>query len=301
MPLIEYVKRSFSAGSMLIIEKANEIIEDYTEQGYKLTLRQLYYQFVSRDLIPNTIQSYNRLGSIVNDARLAGLIDWETIEDRTRNIAALPHWSGPAEIIDSCAAQFRLDLWEEQPYRVEVWIEKEALAGVFERVCNEFDVPYLCCRGYTSQSEMWGAAERLKSYVPGQEVRILHFGDHDPSGIDMTRDIIDRLTLFGLPMELERLALNMEQVRKYKPPPNPAKATDSRFAGYIQKFGGKSWELDALDPAILSTLVRDALVSLIDLKKWKSVKDEQAKHRETLGLAAAKWSKVSSRLLNGSM
>lgn len=148
MPKICYVPRDFSAASLAIVESANSIIEDYQDAGYKLTLRQLYYQFVSKDLLPNTIQNYKRLGSIVNDARLAGLIDWDAIEDRTRNLASLAHWSGPEEIVESCAAQFRTDRWAGQPCRVEVWIEKEALAGVFERVCEEYDVPFLCCRGY---------------------------------------------------------------------------------------------------------------------------------------------------------
>src|SRR5262249_10346260 len=157
-------------------------------QGYNLTLRQLFYQFVSRDLIPNNVRSYKRLGSIINDARLAGLIDWSAIEDRTRNLHELPCWRTPAGIIRSCAQQYRTDLWAKQENRVEVWIEKEALAGVFERVCDELRVPFFSCRGYTSQSEMWVAGHRLKRIIDaGQRPVILHFGDHDPSGMDMTR------------------------------------------------------------------------------------------------------------------
>lgn len=258
MPKIKYVERDFSDKTLATIGKANEIIAAYTAQGYMLTLRQLYYQFVSRDLIANKTTEYKRLGSIINDARLAGLIDWNAIEDRTRNLASLSHWGSPSDIITSASESFRVDKWEGQPNRVEVWIEKEALAGVFERVCQEFDVPFLCCRGYTSQSEMWVGAQRLLRHAKGgQKPLILHFGDHDPSGIDMTRDIQDRLFMFGCRLELQRLALNMDQVREYDPPPNPAKETDSRFAGYIREYGDESWELDALEPQVLAQLVRD--------------------------------------------
>jgi len=266
----EFIERNFSASTLSTIQKANEIIEEYQSQGYKLTLRQLYYQFVSRDLIPNKTQEYKRLGSIVNDGRLAGLIDWDAIEDRTRNLQSLSHWRNAKDLARQALNQFRIDKWFNQETRVEVWIEKEALSGVFERICNELDVPFLCCRGYLSQSEMYSAAQRIKHYKQaGQDFTILHFGDHDPSGIDMTRDMRERLTTFGCySLNFDRLALNIEQVLEYEPPPNPAKETDSRFDSYLRKFGQKSWELDALEPAVLSGLVEKAVEEIRDPEKW---------------------------------
>jgi hypothetical protein len=160
MPRICYRSKRFSAAVQAIITQANEIFAEYEAQGYLLTLRQLYYQFVVRDVIPNNLRSYKRLGSIINDARLAGFIDWLIIEDRTRNLHELSRWTNPQEIIKTCAEQFRIDKWNTQPNRVEVWIEKEALAGVFQRVCDELQVPFFSCRGYTSQSEMWVASQR---------------------------------------------------------------------------------------------------------------------------------------------
>ena len=192
--LIKYIEKRFNPSSLAIIEKANEIIEDYSAQGFDLTLRQIYYQFVARDLISNEQKEYKRLGSIISDGRLAGLISWEAIVDRTRHVRSNSHWSGPREIVEGCAAQFRLDGWEGQPNRVEVWIEKDALIGVIENVCRKLDVPFFSCRGYTSQSEMWGASQRLleHSKVNGQNNIIIHLGDHDPSGIDMTRDLTEQ-------------------------------------------------------------------------------------------------------------
>lgn len=270
MPKIKYVEKRFSEESKKVIDHANTIITEYAAQGFDLTLRQLYYQFVARDLLKNSQENYKRLGSIVNDARLAGQIDWEKIEDRTRAVEALPTWGSPSDILDACASQFKIDKWARQPWYVEVWIEKEALAGVFERVCHELRVPYLSCRGYTSQSEMWRAGRRLRAAQKqrNKEVLILHFGDHDPSGIDMSRDIQNRLEMFMGGTEFKRLALNMDQVEEYQPPPNPAKVTDSRANAYIAEYGTESWELDALEPAVLADLVRSEVTKVLDKEAW---------------------------------
>jgi len=294
MPKIEYVSKKFNTNTYQLILQANEIIEEYQSQGYSLTLRQLYYQFVARDIIPNKQTEYKRLGSVINDARLAGMIDWYAIEDRTRNLASLPHWDGPQDIVESCSTQFRYDMWEDQRCRVEVWVEKEALAGVFSRVCTELDIPYFSCRGYVSQSEMWVAAQRLQKYIEdGQWALILHFGDHDPSGIDMTRDIRDRLSTFWADsVEVRRIALNMDQIDEHSPPPNPAKVTDSRFRGYCARYGDDSWELDALEPAVLAGLVRQEVSELVDEEKWDARAKLQEEGRKDLKLVAKKWPKV---------
>jgi hypothetical protein len=293
---IEYVPKNFTAGSLTVIENANKIIDDYTAQGYQLTLRQLYYQFVATDLLENTTKSYNRLGSIINDARLAGLVDWNAIEDRTRNLVGPSHWDSPAQILHSAAAGFALDKWEGQEYRVEAWVEKEALAGVVERTCDRLDIDSFACRGYVSQSAMWEAAQRLQRYIrAGQRVVILHLGDHDPSGMDMTRDIRDRLAIFGLSdgfdLRVERIALNMDQVRQYNPPPNPAKLTDSRCAGYLDEYGTKSWELDALEPRVLNALIENHVADLRQDIRYNEMKARETHYKARLAEVAdnTKW------------
>lgn len=252
-----FITRNFQRKTRLVIEQANEIIEEYQADGYVLTLRQLYYQFVARDMIPNTQQSYDRIGSIINDARLAGKIDWDAIEDRTRELSVNLRLRDPLHGLELLRdSWYGIDMWENQPQRVEVWIEKEALAGVIAGVCDELDVPYFSCRGYVSQSEQWRAYRR---HAAQQETIILHLGDHDPSGIDMTRDNQDRLDLFHGYREskVERIALTPDQIAEYKPPPNFAKQTDSRFEAYAAEFGTDSYELDALNPAVLVQLIRD--------------------------------------------
>lgn len=297
MPMICYTPRKFSAESQRLIDICNGIFAEYEANGYVLTLRQLYYQCVSRDIIPNNLQSYKRLGSIINDARLAGLVDWELMEDRTRSLKAPPTWTSPTQIVAAVAEQFRIDKWKTQQYRPEIWIEKDALAGVFERVCQELQVPYFSCRGYTSQSEMWVAGQRLQANLKrGQTPVIFHFGDHDPSGIDMSRDITDRLKLFMGGVDFNRLALNQDQVDEYNPPPNPAKITDSRAAEYIRVYGDESWELDALPPDVLAGLVRDAILARRDERLWEEAVEQEENHRRLLAEVSERWDEITENL-----
>jgi hypothetical protein len=291
MPRICYVPKTFRKESLAKIQMANSIIGEYQAQGFDLTLRQLYYQFVARDLLPNSQKSYDNLGALISDARLAGLVDWNTIQDRTRNLRSNPHWEGPDHIVSSCAQQFRIDKWAGQKYRPEVWIEKDALIGVIEGVCTDLDVPYFSCRGYTSQSEMWRAGRRLAAYVKGGQTPVIfHFGDHDPSGMDMTRDIWDRLELFmGSALRVDRIALNMNQIEEYQPPPNPAKTTDARAAAYIAEFGYESWELDALEPQTLVKLIEDSISDIRDEAKWRAACEEEDASKNELSDVAADW------------
>ena len=293
MPKIKYINKRFHRSVLVTIENANKIIARMKTEGYKLTLRQLYYQFVSADLLPNTLQNYKKLGQAVNDARLAGLIDWDAIEDRTRMLRGINTYDEPSDYVRARASGFVTDKWEEQKQRPEVWIEKDALLGVFERPCNKFFVDYFSCRGYTSQSEVWGAGQRILHRFVHQKQRtvILHFGDHDPSGVDMSRDIEARLDLFTQAhpgaYEIQRIALNMSQVRTHKPPPNPAKITDSRFKSYTDKYGKKCWELDALRPNVLDMMVTANIKKLITNKTgWaRKVKEEKDGQRDIVKAA----------------
>ena len=286
MPKIAYQIKNFRAASLVIIEHANEIISEYNNQGYSLTLRQLYYQFVARGLSENTPRAYKNIGGIINDARMAGEIDWYAIEDRTRHLSGLQHWESPRDIVEACASGFRYDKWEKQPSRVEVWVEKEALVGVVQRICNKWDVPYFACRGYVSQSAQWRAGRRFKLYQESQDVVLLHLGDHDPSGMDMTRDNNDRLNIFGAVIDMRRIALNMDQIEQYTPPPNPTKLTDSRAGDYIRQYGYESWELDALEPSVISDLIEGQIEDIIDMRIWEDDLDREKDARERIAEVA---------------
>lgn len=293
MPKIAYVPKTFTPAHADIIRRADQICRDYQQQGFDLTLRQLYYQFVARGWLANKQTEYKRLGGIVNDARLAGLLDWNHIVDRTRNLRGLSHWDSPDEIVRSTAYSYRTERWANQANRVEVWIEKDALVGVIAGACQRNDVDFFSCRGYTSQSELWGAARRMRRYEEvGQRPIVIHLGDHDPSGIDMTRDIEDRLALFEADVKVIRIALNMDQVEQYNPPPNPAKLTDSRAGGYIRAHGYSSWELDALDPTTLDALIDAEISQWRDEAQWDADTAVMEQERGLLEDVSRRWGEV---------
>ncbi len=307
MPKICYKKTRFNPATLLIIEQANLFIEDYATQGYILTLRQLYYRFIATDTFPrswidveynrrhrlpddtkNTLKNYKRFGSIISKGRIAGLIDWSAIEDRVRNLQSNSHWGSGKEILSAAAESFAFDKWAVQEYRPEVYIEKEALIGIIEPICRELDVSYFACKGYNSQSEMWRSAQRIQGIIDAGQIPIIfHLGDHDPSGIDMTRDIRDRLDLFIGEVEVKRLALTWDQVQQYNAPPNPSKNTDPRFESYLEQFGNDCWELDALEPSVIVDLIEDAVTEIRDVDLW----DEQVEREEKVKKKIAKFAK----------
>lgn len=302
MPYIRYLDKNFSMDRLNLIDKINEVIYIYQVQGYTLTLRQLYYQLVARGIIENNMRSYKNTGALINDARLAGLIDWEAIGDRTRKLKTLSRWKSPVDIIDSAIYSYSRDLWEHQNYYLEVWVEKEALVEVVATACKPWDVSYFCCRGYVSQSEMWEAAQRLVGKCnQGKDCLIIHLGDHDPSGIDMSRDIEERLQMFGNHdsdnfashfQGLRRIALNMGQIKQFNPPPNPAKTTDSR---YKSKFGDDSWELDALEPKVITSLIQDTISEYANEDIMDAVKYTVKREKNVMRQICNNWDAIMRR------
>lgn len=261
--------------SKLNIEKLdtiNSILEEYNNSGYVLTLRQLYYQLVSRDIIPNEQKEYAKLSNVLKKGRMAGIINWSAIEDRIR-IPKLPYWVNDiSHAIQDTIKQYRLNRMKTQNNIIEVWVEKDALSNVLYRITSKYHVRLMVNRGYSSISAMYRAYERLND----KDI-ILYFGDHDPSGMDMIRDIKDRMTEFHLDINVIPIALTMEQINKFNPPPNPAKISDPRSKWYINKYGEASWELDALPPKELIKLVETAILNRIDINLYeKQIQQEQS-------------------------
>lgn len=304
----KFITKKFSNQHMTLIDKSNEIINRYARQGYDLSLRQLYYQFIANaphllpangpDGTPNTVQNYKMLGGVISDARLAGLIDWDQLVDRGRETEILPHYDDPADRIEKASRSYYKDLWVDQDWHVEVMVEKQALEGVLLPVCRSLDVPFTANKGYSSSSAMYEAGKRLSAkHEEGKKIAVIYLGDHDPSGLDMSRDVKERLALFaGLGWfegksfrynphyyyEVVRAALNMDQINQYEPPPNPAKMTDSRAVSYVERFGTDSWELDALDPSVLAGIVRDAVENFVDAEKFNAQVELQEAEREEM-------------------
>lgn len=278
-----YRKINFRADTLDLIKHINEVIGEYDGM---LTVRQLYYQFVARGYIENTDTSYDKMQDVISNGRLAGLISWTAIEDRNRNLMGLRTFASPSAAIKSVRAEYRIDKWADQRFRPEVWVEKAALEGVIGEICNQLQVDFFACRGYNSQSEQWRAGRRFARYISkGQTPIVFHLGDHDPSGLHMTEDNRERLSMFaGVPISVVRLALNMDQIHRYSPPPNPAKKRDARYADYAAKFGETSWELDALAPNVIHDLIEKAVLEVRDEKKWDAMLQQEADDKVVLDL-----------------
>jgi len=287
------MKEAFTAwrpreDTIVRVVQCAKIIEEYQAQGLVLTLRQLFYQLVSRDLISNTERSYKTLGTIVGKARMAGYLDWDAIEDRGRRPDTPNQFTGLDHLVEVALRAYRLDRWKGQETYTELWVEKSALAGVLEPMASRYHVTLMVNKGYSSLSAMYESAQRIVRNAEDKDGAVIFYlGDHDPSGNDMVRDIRDRLNTFAFDkmacdIEVKKIALTMDQIEEYNPPPNPTKLTDSRALDYIRKYGRECWEVDALDPATLQAIIADALESVVDMDLMEEIKEQEERDKKRL-------------------
>ncbi len=276
---------NFRQEALDIIKRCNRIIADYQTQGLRLTLRQLYYQLVTTNAIKNEEKSYAKLSTIVSNGRLSGIIDWDAIEDRVRRPRIQNEFDNLSDLIEAAINSYRLPRWKGQNYYAELWVEKDALAGVLEPLAREFHVTMMVNRGYSSQSAMYESSKRFNNHED-QNCILFYLGDHDPSGEDMVRDIQSRLDMFCTHyVDVKKIALTIDQVEEYSLPANPAKIKDPRALSYIREFGNSSWEVDALPPETLTDIIRAAFESVIDFKKMdKIVRKEKADKKKLRSL-----------------
>ncbi len=316
--------RMWEADKAVILSAIISICEDYQSQGYSLTLRQLYYQLVSKDLIPNHDKVYKKLSSLKDEVVYSGMVDWSIFEDRGRIPQRSYFEHSIKGALERTVASYALNKQIGQPNHIEVWTEKDAISDILSRVTRPNTIHLVVNKGYSSSTAMYGAYQRfMRAIEAGKKIVILYFGDHDPSGLDMIRDIKDRILFFmnnGSVREdlhdlmydwaypdgnmtdecdeyrddqdcycvepnsddgeehfdhelafikhhfrVRPIGLTMEQIEEYKPPHNPAKITDPRAKDYVKKFGQKSWEVDALKPAVMTEIVRSAIKEETDI------------------------------------
>lgn len=305
---IRFREVKLSSANRARLGMINRIISEYQDQGYRLTLRQLYYQLVSREVIPNNTKEYSKLSILLKEGRMGGVVDWNAIEDRLRVPSKPPAFDSPTDVLDAAINQYELPRMEGQDTYVEVWVEKDALSGVLKRVTEPFHIPIVVNRGYSSASAMYDAFNRFKkAHENNQQIKILYLGDFDPSGVDMIRDIRSRILEFfigyyqlnqdeygepndlseddwsaaadsiGLAFKVIPVALTREQIRLHRPPPNPAKKTDPRSKDFIKLHGSSSWEVDALKPEVLNDLLTLAIKESIDLKLYEKILKNEKK------------------------
>lgn len=271
----EFRKIKFQKKNLILLEKIKEILKEYEEQDIKVTLRQLYYQLVSRDLIPNKQSAYAKLSGLLTNARYSGVIDWKAIEDRIR-VPSIPlTFRDTRELIETAVDWYELDRWEEQEYYIELWTEKDAISSVIKPLTDKYQVTMVVNRGYSSATAMYESSERFNNQKGIKNCILLYLGDHDPSGLNMITDIQQRLNEFGCNVKVIPIALTMEQVRKYNPPTNPAKETDPRAKWYFENYGDKSWEVDALKPEVLQELIETSILEYLDVDKFELIQEQE--------------------------
>lgn len=281
-----------------LIDKVREIISQYRT---RLTLRQIYYRLIAALVIPNTMNEYKRLSKVLVRARMEGQIPFDAIEDRSRHffggdyqqVESEQHFESFLEGFLHCDERYYRPFWEGQPEYVEVWLEKEALASLFYEITKKLKVILAPSKGYSSLTYLHEAAKRLVS-IHSRDLSILYFGDFDPSGLDIQRDIRERLVRLGVDVNVRRIAITKDQIAKYEIPPMPAKQSDSRSANHISQHGDVAVELDALDPPVLQGLIEQAILEHLDLEILEKRNALLASERAKIRRMVAEYQKEAS-------
>ena len=263
------------AKTIRLIDGAAAILAEHQP----MTLRQVFYQLVSRQVVENSRSSYQSLSKALVAARREGLIPWEWIEDRLRQPRPVAMWDDLADLAKYVVISYRRDVWATQTAYVEVWLEKDALSGIFEDALAPFGVTLNVGRGYDGWDSIHNAAER---YGTGEGVTVIYFGDFDPSGEDMVRSLVERLADFGCRPEMIKVALTRDDIERYDLPPDFTKTTDSRRAAFIAKHGDISVELDALPIDVLKARIVDEVEARMNLDALAEVQATEQTERRAL-------------------
>ena len=259
-----------------LIDAAYAVLAEYNP----MTLRQVYYQLVARQVIANKRSEYQRLSVALVKARQENLIPWAWIEDRVRQPQVVSMWADLSDFLDTVKEAYRKDIWGGQDQYAEVWLEKDALSGIFADITDPYGVTLVVGRGYNSWSAYVEAAARMQRMQ--RPITILYFGDFDPSGEDIVRALQEGLGFFGASPEICKVALTLEDIKTYSLPPDFTKKTDTRAAAFIDKYGDLAVELDALPLPVLQEKIRTSLENVLDMPALDRVWQEEVAERQRL-------------------
>jgi len=286
-----------AVSSTEIVKAVKEITSTYRT---KMTLRQIYYRLVARNLIPNNLNSYKNLSRILVTAREKGEISANIMEDRGRtSIGGDFGWDDPTEFairrlqsLKECASDYTRRMWEFQEEYIEVWVEKDALSRLVSSACSGYRVKTCVGRGYSSYTYVSDAVNRFLSQED-KRCTVIYVGDLDPSGLDITRDLGRRMAEYGADhVTIRRIALSHEQVKQYELPPAPVKLTDARAAKFVEKHGNEVWELDALEPNVLQSTIQEEIVKHIDGDLWAETRERIEHERDEIETTIDGWFEV---------
>ena len=277
----QYIESNLKTNRRELLDKIIPIADEYMAKGYKITVRQMFYQLVTKGIVDNTDSAYYKTSDILKDGRLFGEIDWQLIVDRGRRPIMPAEFRSISHLIRSAKNAYRSDRWKEQKYYVEVIVEKDALAGILEPVAEEYHVSLLAGKGYPSISSMYDLAGRIEKKQSEKKCVILYMGDHDPSGRDMVENIPKQMEQLRIRVKVDHIALTQNQISLYDLPSQYAKKSDSRYKKFKEKFGPKSCELDALEPGVLKEILKTNIKKYLneDLYEQAIKKEDDDKNR----------------------
>lgn len=269
-----FITKRFNGSSKSVLEFISKALDKNSAEGYSVTLRQMFYLAVNANVMENEEREYKRLCSIVSDARLAGLIDWESFPDMMRQTRIVETFSNTASFLNTIDEQYYEDLWKYQKNHVEVWVEKDGLIGTLERTCKLYRVPLFVSRGFSSHHSMYEASLRLRNKIKkGKQVILLQVGDFDRNGLLMSEDSIKRIRMFAKSDAIDsvRVCLNEDQIRYYNVPKDPRSTSRE-----------DRWEVDAIDPASLNRLVMSSIAYYGEGELFTKATAQESANRQAL-------------------
>lgn len=295
-------KRTLPRPKSVKIEEAIKILHEYQN---RITIRALFYRLVAKGVIPNTLSQYTNLCIALAKARRNDLISYRVFEDITRHSIVGEHPNPDIDDVDgiyedyvdsyenaqenalndleSCYTEYSLPFWHNQPFYIEIWVEKEALVSCFEPITSKYGVTLVPTRGYPSLSQLYDCLPRFQAVPEDREIKLIQFGDYDVRGLDIPQKIERNFADdFGLEVQVQRYALTKDLIARYNLPPYPAKQTDTMIRGWLETEGNVTWELDALPPDVLSQLLEQAIKEHIDQKIFTERNETVQKNRELL-------------------
>jgi len=263
--------------TMTILEASHSILAAHNP----MTVRQVYYQLISRQVIENNRSQYQAVSNALVQARQEGFIPWEWIEDRLRRPRAVSMWDDLGNFGNDVLSAYRRNVWTNQPYYLEVWLEKDALSGIFEGVLDPYGVTLNVGRGYDGWDSIHNASRR---FGDGDGKAILYFGDFDPSGEDMVRSLKERLNFFGCKPEIAKCALTLDDVQRYNLPSDFTKASDTRQKAFVAKYGDLAVELDALPVDVLQSRIASEIKTRMNLNALAKLRELEDIEKDKLRL-----------------